>query len=406
MHFFFSFGALKKVGVAGEHERLERAVASYSSILARDPMSADALDGRGLALAALGRHREAAEDFQRALGIDGHRVDLCLNLGCSLFEVGAYGRALSCHNQVLAVDSSSSKAWYNRGICLLKMGEETEGVGSLTQALRLRPDYFEAWVARGTAVARAGDVNGALQDLGRALQIEPACVDALVNRGVVHSTRGDEVSALADFRRALSLAPGHGSAKRQAAISLVRLGHFEEAVDEAGVLDLQSGAFEEDEVAPLSAYLSHPRSPARRIVLRDNCLRDTGAALIAKALAFSGSVSLLDLGDNDIGPMGAISIAGLVTANRSITVLLLGDNFFGDDGEAYLAEAMELNWSLLTLEGAGANAASFCNRNRYLRSKVVSVFSCLFRDDFVDTYTAEMMVVLGKGVRSKMLSML
>ena len=72
------------------------------------------------------------------------------------------------------------------------------------------------------------------------------------------------------------------------------------------------------------------------------------ARVVARVVAISGSLKVLNLGRNWIGNEGATAIAEALRVNGSLRQLILYDNTIGDAGAAAIAEALRVNDGSIT----------------------------------------------------------
>ena len=111
-----------------------------------------------------------------------------------------------------------------------------------------------------------------------------------------------------------------------------------------------------------------------RLSLEGSCVGDSGADVLAQALARQTTLRSLDLYGNGIGPLGAHSLARALLSNRTLCHLGLGANGIGPEGAASVAEALLRNESLTSLHlnanqigpSGAASIATALQRNRTL----------------------------------------
>jgi Leucine Rich repeat len=116
-------------------------------------------------------------------------------------------------------------------------------------------------------------------------------------------------------------------------------------------------------VAALAAALArNENTKITELVLKQTDLSDQGAAAIATALAWLGSLSELDLTENSISSEGIAGVAGggiglaeALAFKCSVQALVLDRNLIDDGGAAALADTLKKNWTLtkLCLAGTG-----------------------------------------------------
>ena len=93
-------------------------------------------------------------------------------------------------------------------------------------------------------------------------------------------------------------------------------------------------------------------STLTRLNLFDNRIGDSGAAALAKAVEINSTLTELNLSFNGIGDSGAAALAKAVEINSTLTHLDLSRNGIGDSGAAALAKAVEINSTLTRLNVA------------------------------------------------------
>jgi tetratricopeptide (TPR) repeat protein len=97
-------------------------------------------------LLALGKGREAAEQFRLALRLRPDLVEVYRNLGSALEAQGQFHEASRCYETALRLKPGFPEAHSQLADLLKKLGRFEEAVHHLRQALRLRPDYaFDYW---------------------------------------------------------------------------------------------------------------------------------------------------------------------------------------------------------------------------------------------------------------------
>ncbi|XP_068753852.1 NLR family CARD domain-containing protein 3-like [Montipora capricornis] len=105
----------------------------------------------------------------------------------------------------------------------------------------------------------------------------------------------------------------------------------------------EQGTFEKEMARSLGSLLK-----IQRIYCRQQ-MGDSGAAILAHAMATNSTVKKLHLLGSEIGNSGAAALAKAVEINSTLTVLYLVDNEIGDSGAAALAKAVEINSTLKVL---------------------------------------------------------
>ena len=101
-----------------------------------------------------------------------------------------------------------------------------------------------------------------------------------------------------------------------------------------------------DSGAAILAHAMATNSTLTKLYLCGNGIGDTGAAALAKAVEISSTLTELCLSGNGIGDTGAAELAKAVEINSTLTTLGLSGNGIGDSGAAALAKAVEINSTL------------------------------------------------------------
>ena len=117
-----------------------------------------------------------------------------------------------------------------------------------------------------------------------------------------------------------------------------------------------------DSGAAILAHAMAANSTLTHLYLSANGIGDSGAAALAKAVEINSTLTCLNLYGNGIGDSGAAALAKAVEINSTLTRLGLLDSRIGDSGAAALAKAVEINSTLtqldLTHNGIGDSGAA------------------------------------------------
>jgi putative GTP pyrophosphokinase len=149
---------LKALYVHNAH-RYPEAVERYSGILELQPRQAVriiVLVHRGMAYFALGRYREAIEDFGRSLDGEGDHRKAYYYRAVAQRQLGAYAEALDDLNQCLSIDPYQAEALLSRAQTLVKLGDYSAALQDVDAALALRPHDEEAHRFREVLTSKLG----------------------------------------------------------------------------------------------------------------------------------------------------------------------------------------------------------------------------------------------------------
>jgi Flp pilus assembly protein TadD/TolB-like protein len=253
---------------AGEYAHAQR---SFEAAVQLDPSLADAYMGAGAALEAQGDLAGAETSFARATVVQpGHwkahnelamflvrrdrdeaaiaRFELALemvpdnsavlnNLGAALTFSDKLGLAVQVFDRSLKIGEDAS-VYNNLGNVYYLLHDLVGAVQAYERAVELSPDDYRihANLADGLALLEDGRARRhyelALRFAEQALSVNPENADALANAGAFHAAFGNEQQALALARQAIEASPDDPEVRRVAAVTYLRLGEPEGAIDQ------------------------------------------------------------------------------------------------------------------------------------------------------------------------------
>jgi tetratricopeptide (TPR) repeat protein len=164
--------------------RNEEAVKAYDKALEIDPSKDSWVqESKGLALAALGKEREAAKSYNKALE--------------------PYDKAIEAANST----QNLSEAWAQKGFVLQEQGKYEEAIKSLDNATKIDPQNAMAWKMKGAVLRfkEVGRYEEAIQAFDKALQIDPKDAQAWNLKGQALKALGQNSEADAAFAKAKEL---------------------------------------------------------------------------------------------------------------------------------------------------------------------------------------------------------
>ena len=171
---------------------------------------------------------EAEEQFKKALELVPDRPSILVNLSATLIQLGKFEAGEQVCQKILNTEPSNYDALLNLSVCLLKTGHELRALEYLDQAITIDPHSERAWTNKGNVFQEINDFAQASTCFDRALQLNSQSQEAYIGRGNLRNELKAYQSALEDFDAALELNPSNPQAKWNKALSLLRLGNFEE----------------------------------------------------------------------------------------------------------------------------------------------------------------------------------
>lgn len=194
----------------------DAAIAAYTRVLALDPAHGGARLNRANALAALGRWREAFDDYARLPG-DPRAL------------IGLAGAALHLDRAQVAHDAAQSalgfgsdpSAWFNLGVALGMLGRTDDAIAAFGKA----GDDPKVAPAKATALNRAHRYDAAL----KALDGAGPGFDTSMALGNAQAGRGFYTAATDAFAQAAALRPEDADAATNHANALLYRGEADQA---------------------------------------------------------------------------------------------------------------------------------------------------------------------------------
>lgn len=247
--------------------RNEEAVKQYDHAIKLNPKYSRAFAQRGLSYLRMGQVNEAADDFVKALDIDGdgvafsaisvaadssfetmdfklkvqQMIDLqepywpycrayirehkkmyaeaielyeqCNKMSFSTqvisriseckYEMGDFDGALATNQ--LGLDADSTDVWLrmNRGQYLDESGRSAEAIAEYTHVIELAPRFYGGYHKRGWVKDNMGDTDGAIEDYSMSIMVDPTYVYNYLSRGNMYERKGMKDLARKDFEEVL-----------------------------------------------------------------------------------------------------------------------------------------------------------------------------------------------------------
>lgn len=228
------------------HLRFEGAVSCYRRAVALAPDEFRWLYYLGAAQAALGRHVEALNSFEKALLIDQTSAPLWLHMSESLHELGNGEGSRRTSEQALLRDPRSPAVHYRLARALAGLGRTTDAIASYEEAARLSPDAAPIHLALAALYRQQNDKSRAALASRRAQSASAAqvpmpdpllaAVRALRDDPQTHlslgrrfETEGKLTEAAAEYEQAIALDTSYRTAYANLISVQGRLGRFGDA---------------------------------------------------------------------------------------------------------------------------------------------------------------------------------
>lgn len=122
----------------------ENALRTYEGALEINPDSSLAWDGKGMALANMGRTQEALEAHNRAVALEPSFARAWNNKGVALGELQRYQEAIEAYTQAINHDPLFANAWYNIALTSAVLGDRERMMEGLKKVLLLDSSFRDA----------------------------------------------------------------------------------------------------------------------------------------------------------------------------------------------------------------------------------------------------------------------
>ena len=278
--------ARQLAGATAHHQagRLEEALAGYRTLIGSHPAHAELRYRAGVALMALRRFDEAAEQLAHAARLEPAQPAAWLSLGLAWRELLRHEEALEAFAKARAIDPAIpqvngqmglvlrelgrldealervaeearrhpgvARNHNNLGTTLIALGRERDAEAAFLEAVRVDRNYAMAYTNLAGLLQKRGELTGAETAWREVTRLVPGDTRALLQLGLVLTSRWRPAEAEPLLRRACELAPQNPEPARLLAYVLKRLNRPEEAREVArGILardpaDLQAAVVE------------------------------------------------------------------------------------------------------------------------------------------------------------------
>lgn len=182
------------------------------------------------ALAALGRFREAADSYRKAVELQPEYPEAWNNLAFTLIQAGEFLPAIEAAHRAVDLSADPSIALNNLGNALRGAGRFDDAMHAFERAVEANPQYAEAHNNLGLAHAHKLDLARARTCYERAIALKPNFADAYNNLGVTHLRQAEREEAARCFQTAISVQPIFPQALNNLGVALRESGRPEESL--------------------------------------------------------------------------------------------------------------------------------------------------------------------------------
>ncbi|MEK7388932.1 MAG: tetratricopeptide repeat protein [Elusimicrobiota bacterium] len=210
----------------------EEALEACDRALTLDGEHGPAYLQRSLVHLALNHHANAVADAERTWSLGIRRPEASLSKAIAL---AAMGRFREAHRAYLQAAELDPKAWSVHLGFGAEQSSDTKfasAIKSLEAVKKANPSDPYAFVLRGDGLLSDQQYEKAAAAFARALELDATLIDARVGRGTAFASWGRFEEAQSEFSRALARDPGNSEARVQLALALQRKGDTRAALKE------------------------------------------------------------------------------------------------------------------------------------------------------------------------------
>jgi tetratricopeptide (TPR) repeat protein len=260
--------------------RFREAIEHYQQAVELKPDYAQPHNNWGNALLNLNQPEQAIEHFRQALEISPQYAHAHNNLGFVLASLGRVEEAIEHYREAIRIRPDFAGAYSNQGLALASSDRPEEAIECYKTSLRLKPDYPEAQYNWGCALAALNRFPEAISHYDQALRIRPAYAEVHYNWGVAATALNQPAEAIKHYQQALWLKGDFPQARLNLSSVLARMGRMREAIDEGkeAVRQMPDDAQVKSFVAWLMATQSAEEggNPTAAVELAEKACQQTG----------------------------------------------------------------------------------------------------------------------------------
>jgi tetratricopeptide (TPR) repeat protein len=207
----------------------DRALAAFRRAVELSPGSAEARYNIALAFRDFGENQRAMTELESALKLDPGHGGARMMLALLMQQSGQADRAIGHYRIFLKSNPRSAEGHNWLGVALLQKPAVKEAMAEFREAIRLNPRYARAHNNLGSALAETGDIDAAVREFTVGLKYEPADLQLRLNLGMALRTKGDADGAIREFRTVLERYPSVPEVQYQIGQTLRQKGDLEGA---------------------------------------------------------------------------------------------------------------------------------------------------------------------------------
>ncbi len=203
------------------------AIEDYNKVIELDPQIVEVYYIRGLANYALGKFEEAIEDYDKAVELDPQRAEAYCGRGFAKYILGNgsrdlhkpeeaikyYKRGIKDYNKAIELDLKCVEAYNNRGIANRLLGNYEEAIEDYNKAIKLNPQLAEGYSNRGNVNFDLKNYKKAIEDYNKAIELDSQDTATYLNRGNANHALENYEETMKNYTKAKKLFEKEGNTK-------------------------------------------------------------------------------------------------------------------------------------------------------------------------------------------------
>ncbi|XP_078430313.1 tetratricopeptide repeat (TPR)-like superfamily protein isoform X4 [Wolffia australiana] len=220
--------------------KIDLAIIDFTKAIEVNSLAVEAWKRRGQARAALGEFIEAVQDLTKALELEPNSSDILHERGIVNFKLKDYIAAVDDLSSCISLEKHSIYAYAYLGLSLSAVGEYDKAEEAYHNAVHIDETFLEGWVNFAQFYQDLGNSKMALQCLKQALHFDRSFVKAYHLRGLLLHGAGQHRNAINDLSAALTVEGSNIECLYLRASCYHAVGEYKNAVkDYDAVLDLE-----------------------------------------------------------------------------------------------------------------------------------------------------------------------
>jgi tetratricopeptide (TPR) repeat protein len=210
--------------------QIDKAEASYRTILKKAPEQPDVLHLLGLIMHQKGKHETALKNVKKAIGLNPKNPQYNYNCAEIYKALKKNENAIKYYKKAISLNPNYTAAFNNLGNMFRDEKKYKESVEYLKHAVKLNGNLAVGYHNLGLSYKELKDYKNALFCFEKAISINPNLAEPYSDIGVILKNVNQHDKAMNYFKKALSVDPNFFFAKYNIGLTLKELGEKEEAI--------------------------------------------------------------------------------------------------------------------------------------------------------------------------------